>query len=101
MLIDDISIPELNYSDDVENGNGEWKADGFARVNNLLPQKYSAQLIRFGAKTTVERITLGAGNNAQVSLRNFGGELSRAILVISGLTPVTTETTPFDVSIAP
>ena len=101
MLVDDISIPELNYSDNVENGDGGWQADGFVRVNNFLPQKYSAQLIRFGAKTTVERITLDAGNSAQVSLKNFGGDLSRAILVISGLTPVTTETTPFDVSIAP
>ena len=101
MLVDDISIPELNYSDSVENGDGGWQADGFVRVNNFLPQKYSVQLIRFGARTTVERITLDAGNSAQVSLKNFGGDLSRAILVISGLTPVTTETTPFDVSIAP
>jgi len=79
MLVDDISIPELTYNDNVENGDGGWQADGFVRVNNFLPQKYSVQLIRFGAKTTVERITLDAGNRAQVSLKNFGGDLSRAI----------------------
>ena len=101
MLVDDISIPELNYSDSVESGNGGWQADGFVRVDNFLPQKYSVQVIRFGAKTTVERIALDAGNSGTVSLKNFGGDLTRAILVISGLTPVTTETTPFDVSIAP
>jgi hypothetical protein len=101
LLVDDISIPELNYSDNVENGDGGWQADGFVRVNNFLPQSYSVQLIRFGSKTTVERIALDAGNRAQVTLKNFGGDLSRAILVISGLTPVTTETTAFDVSIAP
>jgi immune inhibitor A len=101
MLVDDISIPELNYSDNVENGDGGWQADGFVRVTDFLPQKYSVQLIRLGGKTTVEKIALDSGNSARVPLKNFGGDLTRAILVISGLTPVTTETTPFDVSIAP
>ncbi len=99
LLVDDISIPELNYSDDVEGGVGDWTADGFVRVNNFLPQTYSVRLIKYGATTTVERITLDAKNAATVTLKNFGGDVNRATLVISGLTPVTTETSNFAVSI--
>lgn len=100
LLIDDISIPELNYKDDVEGGDGGWQADGFVRVGNFLPQKFSVQLIKFGRQTTVEKVQLDANNRAQVTLNNFGGDLSRAILVVSGLTPVTTETATFNLSIA-
>ncbi|MBI5879185.1 MAG: immune inhibitor A [Chloroflexi bacterium] len=100
LLVDDISIPELNYTDDVEGGDGGWVANGFVRVNNFLPQTYSVQLIKIGAKTTVEPVTLDARNAATITLKNFGGDVNRAILVISGLTPVTTEATNVTVSIS-
>ena len=48
-MVDDLSIPELNYRDDVERSDGGWQADGFARVDNFLPEKFSVQLIKFGA----------------------------------------------------
>ncbi len=101
MLVDDISIPELNYKDDVENGDGGWQTDGFVRVNNFLPQKWSVQLIKFGRQTSIEKVPLDANNRGQITLSNLGGgDLSRAMLVISGLTPVTTETAQFTVNIA-
>ncbi len=100
LLVDDISIPELNYKDDVENGDSGWQADGFVRDNNFLPQKWSVQLIKFGRQTTIDQVQLDANGRGQVTLQNFGGDISRAMLVISGLTPVTTETAPFSVSIA-
>ena len=99
MLVDDISIPELNYQDDVENGDGGWQADGFVRVNNFLPQQWSVQLIKFGRQTSIDKLPVDASGRAQLTLQNFGGDISRAILVISGLTPVTTETATFTVSI--
>ncbi len=101
LMVDDISIPELNYQDDVENGDGGWQVDGFVRVNNYLPQKFALQLITFGKQTTVEKIPLDANNHAQVTLKNFGGDIARAILVVNGLTPVTTEVANFTVQVAP
>jgi len=36
--LDDISIPELGYQDDVEGGSDGWLAEGFVRTNNLVPR---------------------------------------------------------------
>ena len=71
----------------------------FVRVDNFLPEKFSVQLVKFGAKTTVEKIELDANNSAQVTLKNFGSDISHAILVISGLTPITTETGAFTLNV--
>jgi immune inhibitor A len=101
LVVDDISIPELNYKDDVEAGQGGWEADGFVRVDNFLPETFSIQLIKFGSKTTVEKVTLDASNTALVTLKNFGTDISHVILVVSGLAPVTTEASSFTVSIKP
>jgi hypothetical protein len=99
MLIDDVSIPELNYKDDMENGDGGWQADGFVRINNQLPQKFAVQLIKLGQRATVEKIQLDASNRAQIPLKNFGGDFTSAILIINGLTPVTTETASVSISV--
>jgi hypothetical protein len=99
MLIDDVSIPELNYKDDMENGDGGWQADGFVRINNQLPQKFAVQLIKLGQRATVEKIQLDASNRAQIPLKNFGGDFTSAILIINGLTPVTTETASLSISV--
>lgn len=101
LLVDDISIPELNYRDDAENGDGGWQADGFARIGNHLPQKFAVQIVKFGAQTIVTRLALDANNRAQVALQGFGGNVTRVVVAISGLTPVTTETATFTLSVAP
>jgi len=58
------------------------------------------QVIKFGRQTSIEKIHLDANNRGQLTLQNFGTDISRALLVISGLTPVTTESASFTVSIA-
>jgi hypothetical protein len=88
-MLDDITIPELSYSEDFELGDGGWEGAGFVRIDNLLPQTFVVQVIRQGDTTTVERLPLDAGNQGSVTLdleRN-----GRVILVVSGTTPFTTE----------
>jgi hypothetical protein len=48
--IDDISIPELGYQDDVEGGDDGWLAEGFVQTNSFVPQGYLVQLITFGRR---------------------------------------------------
>src|SRR5436309_1632530 len=38
--IDNIEIPEIGFSDDVENGDNGWVAKGFVRFDNILPQHF-------------------------------------------------------------
>jgi len=44
-LFDDFEIPEIGWRDEVESGVNGWQANGFLRVNNLLPQHYAVQVI--------------------------------------------------------
>jgi hypothetical protein len=88
-LIDDVSIPELGYQDDVEVGPGDWLAEGFVRTNNTVPQRYLVQLITFGAETSVRRLPLRTDQTARWHLPL--AQADHAVLVISGLAPVTTE----------
>ena len=93
-LIDDISIPELGYADDVEGSEGGWEASGFVRVDNVLPQRFIVQLVTFGPggkPVGVERMALDELQQGQLELRGLGSEVERAVLIVAGIAPVTTE----------
>ena len=68
MMIDDMSIPEINYQSDLEKDDGGWKGDGFVRVANKLPQTFKVTLIKMGAQTTVEPLALDATQHGSVKL---------------------------------
>ncbi len=88
MLLDDIRIPELGFSDDAENGEGGWQAEGFVRTAGVLPQRWELRLVRTASgRTTVETLPVDATGAAQARL--MPGE--RAVLVILATTPHTTE----------
>ena len=100
--IDDISIPELGYIDDIETDAG-WLAEGFVRTENILPQWFMAQIIIFDSQgqITVNRIPLDAHNHGQYTVRGFGQEVRTAILVISAQSPVTTIPASYTYAISP
>lgn len=96
-LIDDIGLPELDYATDFEEDDGGWEAEGFVRMDNLLPQTFVVQIIRQGADTTVERLPLDANNQGEVTL-NLDFDDS-ATVVISGVTPFTLEAASYQFEI--
>ena len=99
-LIDDIEIPALNYAEDFESSDGGWDGAGFVRIDNILPQKFIVQVIHHGdtsANTKVERLTLDAANTGSITLNLAGGE--KATLVVSGVTPFTTELAGYEFDI--
>lgn len=67
-MVDDIRIDAIGYFEDFEQGAGGWEADGFARVENLLPQNFRLALIRHGADTTVEILDVPAGNRLAIDI---------------------------------
>ncbi len=88
LLVDDISIPVIDYFDDFENGADGWQAEGFVRVENLLPQTFRLALIRKGGQTTVETITVNPDQAAEITI-DLGGDTREVILVVSGTTRFT------------
>ena len=46
LIIDDVSIPEIGYSEDFENGAGDWVSEGWLLMDNVLPQDFVVQLVQ-------------------------------------------------------
>lgn len=89
-LVDDLSLPAIGYFADFEADDGGWATEGFVRINNVLPQRYLATLIRVldDGRTVVEPILLNENNQFSAVL-NFEGALNSATLVLSGATRFT------------
>jgi len=93
--IDDVTIPEIGFSDDMEQGDNTWQAEGFVRITNSLPQHFKVQVIEIGTETTVHALTLDEQNQGQYTIAGLGSTVKEAVLVISGLTPVTSESASY------
>lgn len=68
LLVDDIAIPALEYFEDFEQGDGGWQADGFARVQNVLPQTFRLALITYGDQVTVTHYVLDGAHSVDIPL---------------------------------
>lgn len=95
-LLDDIAIPAIGYFDDAEAGNGDWQAAGFVRMDNALPQRYVVQLIELGDEPGVQRMSLDEDNRGRLTVADSGDGQEQAVLVISGITPFTTEVANYE-----
>jgi immune inhibitor A len=94
-LIDDVRIPEIGYSSDFEAGDDGWQAAGFVRHANVLPQRWLVQLVMEGGKTTVERLPVEPDSTGVWKIP-MSDETERAVVAVSGLTPVTTELAAYE-----
>ncbi|MBA4421146.1 MAG: hypothetical protein C0391_08355 [Anaerolinea sp.] len=98
LLVDDISIPAIDYFEDFETGSGGWDAAGFVRIANRLPQRYKVSVITFGDDVLVTPVTLDAMNRADIRV-DFSADIHKAVLVISGTTRFTTQPAEYLVEI--
>jgi len=98
LMVDDISIPEINYAADFESDDGGWQAAGFARIENALPQTFRLALISKGNQTTVQTITVNPDQTAEISL-DLGGDVDEVTLVVSGVTRFTRGEGSYTISI--
>jgi len=101
LLLDNISIPELGYTEGGEAGEGGWEAAGWALTDNKLAQKWLVQLVEVGRDgVRVQRMPVGADGRGQITTDDLSN-LSDAMLIVSGLAPVTTERAKYEYTIAP
>ena len=98
MLIDDVTIPEINYGEDFENGSDGWEFEGWARVDNLLPQKFILRVVAQGNnRTEVIPLELDPRNRASLVLDTFGTDIERVTLIVTGATQETTREAEYTV----
>ncbi|MCB0153806.1 MAG: immune inhibitor A, partial [Anaerolineae bacterium] len=89
--VDDIRIPEINFFDDAEAGDNDWQAEGFVRIDNILPQRFAVRVIEIGEEITVRTLPLDETNYGTLTVEGLGDRVERAVLITSGLAPVTSE----------
>ncbi len=83
LLLDDLSIPAANYATGFETDDGGWAANGFARIENTLPQTFRLSLIEEGlGTTTVRSIPVSAEQTATIPISVGPG--GSAVLVVTG-----------------
>ncbi|MCK7526943.1 MAG: immune inhibitor A [Ignavibacteriales bacterium] len=88
LLLDDVRVDAVSYQSDFEADDGGWVAEGFARVDNVLPQTYRLSLILKGDTTTVTNIELNPDQTVEIPLSLKSGD--EAILIVAGNTRFTT-----------
>ncbi len=91
LMLDDIRIAELDYSEDFEAGAEGWALNGWVRLKNELPQRWLLQVLD-GSTRTVKRIAVNGG----AATVPVGGPVT---LAISGLTPFTTEPAQYELRV--
>lgn len=96
-LLDDVSVDAISYKSDFEADDGGWVAEGFTRVQTVIPQTYRLALITKGSETTVKRIELRSDQTVEIPLSLKNGE--QAILVVTGTTRYTRSKTAYQIEI--
>ncbi len=96
LCLDDLELSAIGFRDDVEDGENGWLARGFIRHDNTLPQRYLVQLVEFGQVPAIRRLPVNADGQGEWLIQGFGTEVQRALLIISAITPGTTEVAAYD-----
>ena len=100
LLLDDISIETLGYFEDFELDEGGWEAEGFVRLYNRLPQRYSVVLVEQGRETRVREMMLDETNTGSIEVE-LGDEFDEATLIISGMTRYTWQPAAYTIEVIP
>lgn len=97
-LVDDVAIPELGYTDDAESATTGWTAAGFVRTDNSVPQSYVALLIGIGDEVEIKQLQLPDDGTAEWIVPLTSRDWHEAVLVISGIAPLTTRPASYRVA---
>ena len=102
LFIDSVSIPEIDYFQDFENGPGDWQSEGWLLTNNLLQQRWLVQVIEPlpGGDVRIHHLNVDENGHGQLHLTDINRK-KELTLVISALAPVTVETASYQFEISP
>ncbi len=111
-FVDDIAVPVIGYTDDAESATPTWEPHGFIHSDGRVRQRYLVYLIGLKEKNasapTIERLHFPLDQeielNGQVSVEWIAPLKSEgwaeAVLVVSGLAPVTSYPASYAIGIA-
>jgi len=87
-LLDDVAINAITFFDDFEINDGEWIAEGFVRIENILPQIFSVSVIEKDMGINIEKFFFEKQTETSYIVRNIDDKIHE-IVAISGLSRYT------------
>ncbi len=96
LLLDDVRVDAAGYRSDFEADDGGWQAEGFVRIQNVLPQTFGLSLI-LTSDSSVKLIPLNPDQTAEIPISLQPGE--KAYLIVSGTTRFTRELASYQIEI--
>ena len=99
LCLDDISVPEIGFSDGGE-GDGGWEVEGFVKTDNRVPQDYIVQVIEVGERTNVREMELNDDNRGEMVVRGLE-ELDDVVVVVAALAPKTRQNANYTLTVGP
>ena len=99
-VIDDITVPELDFFNDAESDNG-WNAQGFELIDNVVPVNYVVLVIErhLDGSDIVRRMEIDGGRRGTIALTGLGDEVQEAVVVVSPLARNTHQLSQFTLTV--
>jgi len=95
-MVDDVAVEAAGYRSDFEADDGGWAAEGFARIQNALPQTFGLSLLLSSDKS-VKAIPLSTDGTADIPVSLTPGET--AYLIVAGTTRYTRQPASYQIEI--
>jgi hypothetical protein len=96
--IDDLTIPEINWSDDAETNSNEQASDSFIRIHNYIPQVWNVRVVEQGEGNAIEVHDLEVSNGTAKLEINLS-EMKRLVVFIVGQTRYATLPATYQVEV--
>ena len=99
LALDNISIPQINYATNLDRDDGGWVPDGFAWIENLLPQTYLVSLINTSdSSTPIQKFHVAAGETITIQFRGKPSQ-AETVLVVSGSNRFTRQKAQYSITV--
>lgn len=93
LCIDDISVPEIGFSDDDSSDDG-WQAEGFVSMDNKAPQQYVVRIVEVGAGASVRDMELDENNSGEMLITGLEA-FDDVVVVVATMAPKSLQAAPY------
>ena len=99
LCVDDVSVPQVGFYDDGEQGDNGWEAEGFVLTDNRVPQSFAVYAIEIGADAKVTKIDLDDANRGSLNVSRLE-DLDELVIVVAAMAPAAIDRAHYSLTIS-
>jgi hypothetical protein len=80
-VLDNISIPEIGYREDFEEDDGGWEAQGFVRIENVIPQTFLVSVVSNSTHDLIQKFSIQSGEVLELVLDPLASSESYVVMI--------------------